>query len=179
MQLNWTYRKRNRVLLVAVGAGIILCYFLSIHETISAYKAVNNLNRKLQQVERTPDLITDLQNQIAVLDDKLGSGKPGIDDPKDRILQVVTTYCALEGTVLTDVPIGESWNENNVALQLHSVTIQGSFVRLVKLLYELEFQEETGHVVSVDFNTVRQRGSKIPALRMTAFIQHVQKEMKP
>lgn len=132
---NWTYRKKNRALLIAALPLFLLCWYLAFGKTFALISQYNSLEGNLAQ------------NETAALDSKLLRDKLARQDSLLTQYAVDSTAWAQGllsevGTVLSTQSVGVSFENKSVGVSIQTIErdllLNGSFPHLQQSLRTLE-----------------------------------------
>jgi hypothetical protein len=166
---------RKRVFFLGAGAvlALILSYTLAISETVKVRRELIAMQENLSKVSSAPRTISLLERKTTELDLKIGSVNNGYPDFQKGLLDEVSRYCSAHSLILRDFPQVHSFKTQDYEFITGYAKVEGSFIPLVQLLYNLERKSESGRICSVDFNCLEDRKAKKLRLTMSFYIQIV------
>jgi hypothetical protein len=174
MAVAWTYRKKNKALLAAGVILLLLAYLLSIKRTIAVYREVSALASESELAANAPAKAAALEKQLREIDDLLGT-QHRTDDIQQSLLGTITEYCKEHNTVLREFPKTVYHEEKDLAVETNVFTVEGSFARLLRLVYLLEQESRSGRISSAKFFMKKDPKTHTSALNVTIYLQNLKK----
>jgi hypothetical protein len=175
MLKGMTYRKKNRLLLITGALLLLLTYMLSIRKTIEISREVTELQSQFELSSEAPGKIAQLEKQLKEIDQTLGSG-PKAGEVQQALLGFVTGYCQLENVTLREFPKAVYKEENDLVVETNMLTIEGDFIKLLKLVYLLEQEQKLGKISSVRFFLKKDTRTRTTALNACIYLQNIKKK---
>jgi len=174
MLQGWTYKKKNKALLIAAIVALLLAYLLSIKKTIAVYGEAGRLEAQSELAANAPVKAAALQKQLMEIDNLLGvQEQPG--NVQQALLGVITGYCQENSTVLREFPRTVYNEEKDLIVETNVFTVEGSFAQLLKLVYLLEQESRIGKVSSARFFMKKDPVTHTTALNATIYLQNIKK----
>ncbi len=151
----------------------IITYSLGISKSVDACHLYNQANRKILLADSLPQRINRLNRQDAFLSKKLGQSDTSIYVIKELILEYSSAYCKGKKIRIVDLPkaITEDFKELNIVV--HTITFEGAYKELIKLLDQFENEYKVGKVASARIYKKRDRKSREQKLYMKLYIQNI------
>jgi hypothetical protein len=159
-----------------IGGGVlvyILAYWIAISGTIKIRNELKDLNVKLEEVTSAPENIASLEHNIEIANQKIGQNPSEITDFQKNMLNKISSYCMQNGLILKDFPKLHLIEGTEYQIIIGYAEIEGRFVPLLKLLYQLEMSRSVGRVVSVGFYSIEDRRLKKIRLSMKIYVQNI------
>lgn len=163
-----SYRQHNIALGVVVVLVLVLVYKGSISRTIHYSQANKSLKANIERAASAPAEITQLQTQLAKL--QHSALKPY---DRERLLEVVTTFCRENGLLVKTFPQAKSNQQNDSEIVTNEIEVEGSYQSIVKLVYLLEQQEKLGSVSSLTFSIHKDRITRKISLHATIIFRNL------
>jgi hypothetical protein len=164
-----TYKKKNRILLICAVLMLICIYKLAVSETISCYSECGQLEEQVRQLENIPGQIQELQKKIRTTEIQAIEG-PG---KQKELLEVVSSYCEKNELVLREFPRTEKETKENLEVETSRFTVQGEFLSLLRLVYELEQKDRIGRIASVNYHLEKDQKTKVISLCADVYVQRI------
>lgn len=169
-----TYRKKNKLLLVAGALLLLLTYALSIRRTIAIYREAAALQVQFDLSSETPAKIVQLEKQLSEVDHVLTS-ESRAGNVRQVLLGVVTGYCSSENVILREFPGAVYQEKKDFAIETNVFTIEGSFAKLLRLVYLLEHEQKIGKASSVKFFIKKDIRTGATALVATVYLKNIKR----
>jgi hypothetical protein len=148
-------------------------YWIAISGTIKTRQDLRKMDIKLEKLATAPESIDRLENRVAIVDGKIGENPGDIPEFQKNMLDKISSYCAQNGLVLKDFPKIHSWQKNDYQFITGYANIEGPFIPLLKLLYQLETSHTSGRIVSVTFASIEDHRIKKTRLTMSVYVQTI------
>jgi hypothetical protein len=168
-----SYKQQLYYLLASGVLFFILAYWIAISKTLETGKNLKAVAKKLEQVKTAPENIATFEKRLAVINSKIGENLSDIPEFQKNLLDRISSYCAENSLVLKEFPQVHSWQKQDYLFITGYASIEGPFIPLLKLLYNLETTHSLGRIVSVDFSSREDRKLKRTRLTMSVYIQTI------
>jgi hypothetical protein len=146
---------------------------IAISQTVKTRQKLIDLNEKLSQVETAPETIATLEKRLSDINSKIGENYNNTPEFQKNLLDQISEYCAKFGLVLREFPQVHNWKKQDYEFITGYAKIEGPFIPLLKLLYELESSHAFGRIVSVDYFSYEDRRAKKLRLTMSIYVQTI------
>ena len=172
MKFVETYRQKN----IAIAAGfvliLVLFYFLTISKVIKLGHSIDQLKQQEKLAVNAPANIIEYQRQLEKLDNQIAAYLVDTSDGEQHLLELISTFCQNNKLILTAFPKPDIQEKENIKVYTRTVSIQGDFISLLKLLYHLEYEKKVGRMASVQFKSYLQKRTKRKKLNLILQIQN-------
>ena len=179
MKFVETYRQKN----IAIAAGfvliLVLFYFLTISKVIKLGHSIDQLKQQEKLAVNAPANIIEYQRQLEKLDNQIAAYLVDTSDGEQHLLELISTFCQNNKLILTAFPKPDIQEKENIKVYTRTVSIQGDFISLLKLLYHLEYEKKVGRMASVQFKSYLQKRTKRKKLNLILQIQNCLVTDKP
>jgi hypothetical protein len=171
---NVSYKKLTRF----SWAGGILLFFLSwqfvFKKTIQLKSEVNSLLLESGKGAINETELKELELELITTENLLGAGSHS--NTRQVLLNFVSGYCSSNNLLLRQIPGVSTQIENGFIIETNSFIVDGGFLGLLKLHYEIETKLKTGHLSSVEYrlNQNKEGGKKV--LSGIFMLQNVKKK---
>jgi hypothetical protein len=165
-----SYKQKNRILLGASLAFCLIVYFLAIKKTVHVYSEYSALKKQVNEAEDLPVKIAMLEKQLQKLNASAGNGT---EVNEQALLEIVTGYCSANNLILRDFPKTFNYRRKDMDIETNVFTVEGPFIKGLKMLYELERSPEAGKVSSVLFQKKEDIQTKRQYLTATVYVQYL------
>lgn len=173
---NLTYKQKNKLLIVAFVFVLFLLYTISIKRTVNNYFIHSDNLKQLEEATLAPTLVSQLKEELATINSKLGTQRKGEGNNSDRLIELVTNYCNENNAVLMEFPQMESAIKDDLVVETNKFTLSGNFQNLLKLVYLLEQEYKLGKVASVNYKMVKNYKARENILTATVYVQNIKKK---
>jgi len=166
-----TYKQKLQLLIAGFVLLLIFCYQLAISKTITEYKMyeANKKHSGLSKDSSVPYSV--LQQKIKLLNDIQTQYSLDTTEGDRNFLLLLDGYCKDYNLVFKEYkPF-----KDEKKVWTRSVTIEGNFIDILNLIYELEQNEKTTRVCSVNFKTSKANAKGKLVLSCTFYIQNLLK----
>lgn len=170
-----SYQLKLKLLLASGVLFFILAYNLAFTETIAAYKEYQKLKEQLVLASDAPRQNQILEQKLQVFDKNINSNQESENNVQDKLLETVTAFCLERNIVLREFPRTEQVVENDFIVETNIFSVEGDFVKLVQLIYNLEQKVKLGKVASVLYHTKKDLKNKRLNLIATIYIHNVKR----
>lgn len=175
MLSDFNYKKKNRLLAIGAVVLLFLSWQLAFAKTFSLWAQCRDMEEQLQAVSEAPGQSLAMKERLLRLDRTLGGREISDTNIRQVLLGIVTGYCQKNNTILRDFPKPVSTIENDYMVETNIISVEGSFGKLLDLVYRLEQRDRIGKIASVDFHTRQDPRTKVMSLVATVYIQNVKK----
>lgn len=172
--MNWStlpYKKKLLLLRAAIGLTALLVYFYGIAPTLREYRAYKENNNKVFALQTNPQMkpSNELQPVKQILDSISSDSSAVIL----QSLNYLTQYCKNNQLKLAEYKPLPPLLHPALAVTTRKVTVEGSYIPLLKLLYDLETQQHYGMLSSAQFKATEDFGSNKVILNCTFYLQNL------
>ncbi len=173
---NLTYELKIRwMLLIAVFAGFII-YSIFIQKTIATANECDVLKKRMALAANAPGEIERINTELATLNSIVGSGKRLETPVREDLLSLLTNFGQNHSIVLREFPPTLVKQDNDLLVETNMFTVEGSYTKLLALVYELEQKKKIGKVSSVIYQTKKDNATKRLVLTATIYLQNIKKQ---
>jgi hypothetical protein len=173
MFANLTYRQKLKWLGAAAILALILCYELSVKNTVQEYVKYELANGPGNGPERPAYSAGELGTREArigslynrYLLDTLSSDK--------NLLSITSNYCKTNHMQLKEYKAIGLAKTDSIQVLTRIVTVEGGFIPGLKLIYQLETGKNAGRISSAEFSANPDPRTKITKLDCTIYVQNL------
>lgn len=173
---NLTYKKKTRYLLIGFAVFLLLSYQLSISNTFEARSECKTYEEQLKFIEDAPQKIAIIESQLAQIENRIGKNTVAQGDFQKLLLEKVSKYCQLNNLILREFPETNSFSRQEYLVETNVVVVEGPFIKLLKLVYELEQKSRIGKVVALQFSAKKDLKTNVLRLSATIYFQNINKQ---
>jgi len=174
MKLNSRQKK-----LIWLLSGFLLILFLSwsmsVKKTWNSYNELKEITASLDNMDISELMVRDLEQQLAQTK-LIQSGETDSVSSK-LIFKKITDVIDRTGKIrVIQFPEVHRYPVNNYQLETMKIELEGDFPDLLRLIYHLEKEHSIGEMASAGFKLVKDLKLNREYLRLTVFIQNLQKQ---
>ena len=168
-----TYKKKTYSILTAFVLACFIIYSIAIKETINAKKSCAKLEDQLKHVENAPVQIAELDQKTERINKVINANKQN-KSFNEYLLDRVSDFSVKNSLLIKHFPKNHSYAKGDYSINTNIITVEGSYIKLLKLLHHLEIIEKTGHLSSVEYLSYLDRETKKMKLEMKIYIQTIE-----
>ena len=172
---NLSYKKKNLFLLAATLIFALLSYSLAVKKTFILNAECKVLESQLMQASSAPKKIINLEKKMSMIDNLIGNTNQTNDPAQKTLLGIVSAYCQKNNIILKEFPKALSSRENELLIETNVFTIQGDFIKLLNLVYQLEQKNKIGKLASLKFQRKKDNETKNTTLLATVYLRNIKK----
>ncbi|MCT4603988.1 MAG: hypothetical protein N4A59_13950 [Marinifilum sp.] len=168
---NLTYRTKMKLLPIGILLVFLMVYSLTISNTIDLSKQVKQLKSQVEKLGDAPLQVQILKKRLGEIEERIGNHSGTIT--QEEIFNELSVYCKKNGLTMREFPVPHELLKDDYLLQTHQVEIEGSFRRLVKLIYFLEQETYLGKVAATKFLLKKDKRTREEYLSLSVYLQTV------
>lgn len=173
MKKRYTYKQKWQFLLAGSLIFLLIVYLAAIQKTIALYQV--NQDLKEQTASFSAGRTAEQQQRLGQLDAVLDAYTADSLKSQESLLEAVSTFCQQNGIRLKEFPQAVASEQNSARIETYKITAQGSFHKLVQLVYELEQQNRSGRVASATFELRTDVRTRSRNLFLILYLQNIRK----
>ncbi len=147
----------------------IFAYSFSIHKTIVAYNTHQANKKALSEASTAPAQIQRFQAKLK----QFNQSFQRIEYDREELFEAVNTFCREHGLSLSKFHPEERTIQNDFEVITNQIEVQGAYNDMVKLVYELEYVQQLGHIASTKFDKTVNRRTKEETLTAVIYLQNI------
>lgn len=151
----------------------ILSWNLAISETVELSSKCSRIEDENLRMGSTLRDIQSYEQKIYTLNAQVGMGDVQLTEVQQQLLSLITDFGKKNAIHLRKFPAPQQMVNSGYAISTIPVKVEGPYVALIRLLHEIEFTDNLGKVVSVDFEAERNRKTKRRELNATIYLQYI------
>jgi hypothetical protein len=169
-QLSW---KQKNVLFVGALLLIVwIVYSFAVSLTVQLSGECSVLQEKIDSAAGAQVNVGQLEAELARFNEHSG---PDAYVTHEQLLDMVSGYCGQHDLLLRDFPATLMYHRDEWNVEVHRITVQGSYAGIVQLLEFLR-KSEKGKVMSADFFSKTDNKTKIKSLLATIYVQCISEQ---
>lgn len=139
------------LLLAGIFVLLIMAYQLAIENTIKVHRNISSIEKKLREGKNAEQFIIKLHNKLKQQNQILGNGAGQNTNFQQRLLNAISNFSEKNNLNITNFPTPYYINQNNIKIETCTITLQGTFFNLLKLVKNINERPELGKIVSASF----------------------------
>lgn len=168
-----SFKQKNKYLGIGAGAFAVIVYFFAISHTIAEYRQVKELKWKVQKAKQSPGQMAVLENRLAFINSKVNDYLIDSTRNQESILDAVSTFCQKNNLILREFPKTGFEEQKDITIETNVIVAEGTYLNLLRLIYELEHKNKVGKVTSLSFNSFMDTKRKKQVLTATIYLQNI------
>lgn len=162
---------------ILLGAGIILflliSYNLAFKKTFSLKNEYKTIESRLEQSKNAPQQIALIKSKLEEIDKKVGGKSIDQINLEELIIEHISTYSNSNNIVLKEYPGIHYFSQQDYTTETCKLTVEGDFIKLLKLAYGIEQNFSYGKVSSLNFYTEKNYRTKEIELLLEIYVQNI------
>lgn len=170
-----SYKKKNILLIAGAFLFSIIIYYYAIEKTIDVINGCIEFKDQLKIAENAPQKHLDLIQKLDKVKGLLGNGGKFGVDVQQVLLEKISKFCSENNIILKDFPRPVTVQEQDFIVETNIIVVEGDFIKLLKLVYQLEQIQRTGKVAAVHFIAKEDLKTKRLMLTASLYLQNIKK----
>lgn len=170
-----SYNKKVRLLAIGIVVMLLLSYYLSFRKTLNTYLENRDYKDQLESIQSAPSEILDVEQQLSTIERSVGMNPDTTTDFQKILLEKVSEFCQENRVVLREFPQTIYYKNQDFEVETNQIVVEGSFVKILTLVYNLEQKFRLGKIVSLRFATQKDYKSGSIKLFATLYFQNFKK----
>lgn len=163
-------------MLIAGGIFTIILYNMAISDTIGLAIANSEMEQQVSKNMDAPEQIKKIKQKLNKIEQLVGNKIDENLDVHQLLLESVTGYVQQNNLILKDFPQPYANVDKGYITKTAVVTVEGDFIRLLKLSNYIENNYEGGKIVALDFKATKELRTRKRKLNSTIYLQNVKAE---
>ena len=151
----------------------VVAYLTTISTTIKLYQDNTTMETKIGKAENAPMGIAAMRKSLEGLNEKLNHYLIDTTKDQEHTLEMVSEFCTKKSLIVKELPQRKTTSEKNFTIITSTLKIEGNYINLLKLLYELEHFQKLGRVSSVSWKSSIDSKTKKTILIMSVYLQNI------
>ena len=170
---NLTYRIKLMILGIGFVLFLIITYNLAFKKTFNLKRECRNIEARLEQSKNAPQQITMIKSKLEEIDRKVGGKSIDQINIEELIMEHISSFCKLNKLVLREYPGIHNYSQQDYTTETCKLTVEGSFLKLLRLAYGIEQNFSYGKVSSLNFYTEKNYRTKKEELLLEIYVQNI------
>lgn len=176
MKNKLTYKQKLTYALILGGLFAVILYNMAISDTIDLAVENSELELLVSKNVDAPLQIKAAKQKLSKIEQLTGNEVNASIDIHQLLLGSVSGYVQENNLILKDFPQPYSMTDKGYITKTAIVTVEGDFIRLLKLCNYIEKKYQGGKIVAVDFKATKELRTKKRKLNSTIYLQNVKAE---
>ena len=170
-----SYKHKNYLLVAGLLILGVVVWKSAIRKTLDVRAECENLQIQLAKSQDAPAQLAFFRQRLSDLDALVGKGGAEASLAQQELLERVSDYCTEHRMTLKAFPESHEYTENEYAIVTNKVEVEGDFVDLVKLVYELEQKYTAARISSTQFYSKKNLKTKKVKLYALIYFQNIKR----
>ena len=176
MFFGLSYKNSFYLLLAGIVFLCFLIYGIAIVPTVQLKNEISKLDKRLLTAREAPGKIESLESKIESFNRVLTGSASGSAALHEKLHGVISRYCRQHNVILRSFPAAHKFQQGNYVVETNIIVVQGTFIKLLRLLFHLETEENFGKISSVLFSSYFNRKQNSTFLTMTIYVQNIKQD---
>lgn len=168
-----TYKTKIIYLGIAFVLFLILSFKLAINKTWNLKSQCTEIENHMDQLKTAPQQIAFIKSKLDAIDSKVGNKKIDQTNFEALIIEHVSTFCKNNNLVLKDYPGIHQYKQQDYLTETCKITVEGGFIKLLKLANDIERNFSYGKVSSLNFYLQKNFSTKKNELLLEIYVQNI------
>ena len=170
---NLTYRLKFIILGISFLVFLIISHNLAFKKTFRLKRECKEIEARLEQSKNAPQQITIIKSKLEHIDQKVGGKSIDQINLEELIIENISSFCKQNMLVLKEYPGIHNYKQQDYITETCRLTVEGSFIKLLKLAYGIEQNFSYGKVSSLNFYTEKNYRTKRVELLLEIYVQNI------
>lgn len=170
---NLTYRLRLILLAVGFFLFLLITYNLAFKKTFRLKHEYKELEASLEQSKNAPQQIAIIKSKLEEIDSRVGGKNIDQINLEELIIEHISSFSKQNNLVLKEYPGKHIYHQQDYITETCKLTVEGSFIKLLKLAYGIEQNFSYGKVSSLNFYTEKNYRTKKTELLLEIYVQNI------
>lgn len=168
-----SHKQKFMLLLVISVISFILIYSVAIKVTLDLR---SECNEKRKLIENNKNILSDIkakEKKIVEINKLIENKDKNLTNYHNYLLAVIGKYCKMFNVVIKKFPQSHLVKKDNYNIETHVITLKGSYNDLLKILYNLEYDEKLSGISSLLFESIPNYRNGKYELNLTLYVQNI------
>lgn len=174
MLSSLTYKRKFQLLLLFAALFGVLVYQTALSKTILLYRQNKALDVHLKDAEAAPGRFKQLHAKLKAIDQVVQQSQyDSTQNMHDYLLGILSSYSKQNNIFIKSFPETAFYRQGDFEIQTNIFVLQGDFIKLLQLVYQLEQKQHLRKVSSVQFQSTKDMDAGKTILTATVYLQTV------
>ena len=170
---NLSYRLKFIYLSIGFVLFLFLTFKLAINRTFEIKKQCKYYKEQLSKVENAPTQMALIKTKLDGINQRVGNKSLSQINFEELIIEHVSRYCKNHSLILKEYPGMHIFSQQDYCTETCKITVEGDFIKLLKLAYGIEHTFSYGKVSSLKFYTKKNIQTKNIELLLEIYVQNI------
>lgn len=173
-----SHKHRFYLLLTGALVFLLISWKLAIKKTVVLKNQVKTIQEQLLAAENAPQKIATYTSKLQLVESKIGNSISLDKNINQALLEKVSDYCKQNNIKFYELPKAHTINDGPFIIETNKVVLEGNYIKLLKLLYQLETEKRYGKIISAGFESIKDLRTSRTQLYLTVYLQNIRKEIQ-
>jgi hypothetical protein len=169
-----TYKKKYHLAIVSVLVLLVIAYMGPVSQTLELLRKKQDLLLAIDKFGQAPQRIAIVKKQLNDLDVAVGFNDTLKFDQQDLFVKMAE-FAEKHFVKIREMPESHSYKELNLLVETQVFILEGRFVDLVRLIYDMESSLPLFSIGSLRFNRIKDKETERHRLIVELYIQGIRK----
>ena len=170
------YKHRFYLLIIGFVFFLIISWKLALKNIFVLNNECKTINEQLLAAENAPEQILKYQKQLQIIESRIGKNITLNKNINQLLLEKVSRYCKKNNIRFYELPQAHTIQDDIFIIETNKVVLEGSYTKLLKLLYQLETEKCYGKIISANFESEIDLRTNRIQLYLTIYLQNIIKQ---
>jgi hypothetical protein len=167
---KYSYKTKNYALIVLAVLLLAVIWKRSINTTIDLTAVKSDLINKLDIASTADKQIKRAYKEISILNSYIGKENSSVDDVQQAFLQFFNTES--NGLQIEQMDEVLNFKHPDFQINTHRIVVSGPYIETTKFIYNFEKEFKMAKLLSVQFESERNKMTNKTTLKTTLLIQN-------
>ncbi len=169
-----TYKKKNIALVIGFLLLLWIAHQLSFSKTIALKNQYHHLKTEALLFENSSQKLFGLQKEDNYYDSILKSKRISTSQSfQNTLLSTINTFVDSTNIKVVSFQNPHKLRQENAEILTYTFTLEGTFIEMTQLIYQLEQRIKLGKIISVNFSKKRNYRKRLDYLQCTILLQRI------
>ena len=168
------YKQKYQLLLAGIALFMLIAYWLAFGKTWAAISNSQQMQTQLSSASQAWQQIEQYQKQLKTLE----SEQHNQHFTQNYLFQKVTSFCQEHQLAIQEMPQSKIYEQQDMEILHNPIKVEGTYLPMVQLLYDLEQTQKLGRIVSVEFKLGKNYQTRSKELTADIYLQNIQSKTK-
>jgi hypothetical protein len=160
------------LLIAGLLIALLASYQFALKNTINLISENHRQSLQLDSAKEGADQLDVLKTKLNKLKAEIGTQNSSTDFHQE-ILNTCSKFCSSNGLLIREFPDKETVDIGNSKLEINKISIEGSFLKVLPLVYSCERNKSLGGIISVQFDEQKDLYSQKEHLITSIYFQNM------
>ncbi|MCB0374651.1 MAG: hypothetical protein KDD04_01905 [Sinomicrobium sp.] len=167
-------KTKNIIAVSGFCIALFLCYRFAVSNTLNYRSTYRSLKKEVTLFRDIPEQLAVLTRKEAYYDSLQHSFRIAETSFQNNLLRAVNSAAGTYGFKVIDFNEPHRFKADNLQKNSYSLTVEGSFMSLLKLLHHLEQETKFGEIIHCSLEKKKDYKTRQARLQAQIIIQHME-----